>query len=98
MWFGEGTNLGPIYKHVAPENEPFNLQVPADIAHNQKMTPGPVPRGGVSFHHGNTFHQSSDNRSKNWRRACAFHYVQNDTVFATPALPYDHSIVLQVTR
>ena len=98
MWFGEGTNMGPICKHVAPEGEPFNLQVPPDVAAKHHMTPGPVPRGGVSFHHGNTFHQSSDNRSTKWRRAAAMHFVQNDTVFATPALPYDHSIVLQVSR
>lgn len=97
LYFGDGSNHGPIHPHVAPKDEPFNLQVPADIAAKQPMTPAPVPRGGVSFHHGNTFHQSSDNRSTKWRRACAFHYVQNDTVFATPALAYDHSIVVKIS-
>ncbi len=96
MWFGEGTNLGPVYKHVAPADEPFNLQVPDEIARTKSMTPGPVPRGGVSFHHGNTFHQSSDNRSDKWRRAAALHYVNHQTRFETPALPYDHSIVFRV--
>jgi ectoine hydroxylase-related dioxygenase (phytanoyl-CoA dioxygenase family) len=97
MWFGEGTNKGPVYKHVAPPDEPFNLQVPADIAKTIPMTPGPVPRGGVSFHHGNTFHQSSDNNSDKWRRAAALHYVNHNTRFVTPALPYDHSIVFKVS-
>ena len=29
LYFGEGTNLGPVYAHIAPEAEPFNLQLPA---------------------------------------------------------------------
>jgi len=63
LYFGEGTNKGPVYPHVAPKDEPFNLQVPPAEAARHAMSPAPVPRGGVSFHHGNTFHQSSDNRS-----------------------------------
>lgn len=97
MWFGNGTNRGPIYKHVAPADEPFNLQVPADVASRTPMTPAPVPRGGVSFHHGNTFHQSADNHSDKWRRAAALHYVNHRTRFENPALPYDHSIVFKVS-
>ena len=53
------------------------------------MTPAPVLRGGVSFHHGNTFHQSGPNLSTRWRRACALHYVNARTFFERPALPYD---------
>ena len=63
----------------------------------QPMTPSPVLKGGVSFHHGNTFHQSGPNLSARWRRACALHYVRNDVVFATPALPYDHSLKRRIT-
>ena len=48
------------------------------------MTPAPVRKGGVSFHHGNTFHQSGPNHSAHWRRACALHYVRNGVEFATP--------------
>jgi ectoine hydroxylase-related dioxygenase (phytanoyl-CoA dioxygenase family) len=97
MWFGEGTNRGPLYKHVAPPEEPFNLQVPPEEAARHAMTPAPVPRGGVSFHHGNTFHQSADNRSTKWRRAAALHYVRNDVAFAAPALPYDHTAAVRIT-
>lgn len=97
LYFGDGSNLGPVYGHVAPEDEPFNLQVPDEIAQLQPMMPAPVFKGGVSFHHGNTFHRSSDNQSDRWRRACAFHFVRNDVQFVEPALPYDDSLVMQVS-
>ena len=54
-------------------------------------------RGGVSFHHGNTFHQSAPNLSSRWRRACALHYVNARTFFEHPALPYDDSLKLRIT-
>ena len=63
LYFGDGTNLGPVYPHEAPPDEPYNLQLPATILARQPMTPAPVMRGGVSFHHGNTFHQSGPNLS-----------------------------------
>ncbi|MCW5730129.1 MAG: phytanoyl-CoA dioxygenase family protein, partial [Alphaproteobacteria bacterium] len=55
-----------------------------------------VPKGGVSFHNGNVFHQSGPNLSTRWRRACAMHYVNARTVFANPALPYDDSMFVRV--
>ena len=61
------------------------------------MTPAPVMRGGVSFHHGNTFHQSGPNTSPRWRRACALHYVNHRTFFEHPALPYDESLKLRIS-
>jgi len=97
LYFGDGTNQGPVYPHFAPEAEPYNLQLPADVLDRQPMTPAPVRCGGVSFHHGNTFHQSGPNRSADWRRACALHFVRNDVEFATPALPYDHTLKLRVS-
>jgi ectoine hydroxylase-related dioxygenase (phytanoyl-CoA dioxygenase family) len=97
LYFGDGTNQGPVYPHFAPENEPFNLQLPSAILDKQPMQPAPVRKGGVSFHHGNTFHQSGPNHSNKWRRACALHYVRNDVEFATPALPYDHSLKFKVS-
>jgi phytanoyl-CoA hydroxylase len=97
LYFGDGTNLGPVYAHFAPEGEPFNLQLPAAILDRQPMTPSPVRKGGVSFHHGNTFHQSGPNHSTQWRRACALHYVRNDVEFATPALPYDNTLKFKVS-
>lgn len=96
LYFGKGTNQGPVYGHFAPENEPYNLQVPAEILARQPMTPAPVRKGGVSFHHGNTFHYSNQNDSDKWRRACAFHYVRSDVDFAKPALPYDQSLKLSI--
>ena len=97
LYFGDGSNLGPIYSHFAPEGEPFNLQLPATVLDKQPMTPAPVRKGGVSFHHGNTFHQSGPNHSTQWRRACALHYVRNDVEFASPALPYDNDLKLRVS-
>ena len=97
LYFGEGTNLGPVYAHEAPADEPFNLQLPDAILQRQPMLPAPVPRGGVSFHHGNTFHQSAANLSTRWRRACALHYVNAGTRFVQPALPYDDSLMLRVS-
>ncbi len=97
LYFGEGTNLGPVYPHVAPADEPFNLQLTPEILARQPMTPAPVRRGGVSFHHGNTFHQSSANHSTQWRRAIALHYVNATTTFDHPALPYDPALKLRVS-
>ena len=95
--YGHATHKGPIMPHTAPEGRPFDLQLSdADLA-TMDMRPAPVPKGGVSFHHGGTVHRSADNQSDRWRRACALHYVRNDVVFETPALPYDHSIKLVVT-
>lgn len=95
--FGEGTHLGPVHAHIAPPGQPYELHVPPEIAQSQPMTAAPVPRGGVSFHHGGTFHQSGPNHSARWRRACALHYVRNDNRFVTPALDYDHAMVMRVS-
>ena len=54
---------GRSTRHFAPEGEPYNLQLPAAMLDKQPMTPAPVRKGGVSFHHGNTFHQSGPNHS-----------------------------------
>ncbi len=97
LYFGDGTNRGPVYAHEAPADEPFNLQLPAAILERQPMMPAPVLRGGVSFHHGNTFHQSGPNLSTSWRRACALHYVNAHTFFENPALPYDNGLKLRIT-
>ncbi len=97
LYFGDGTNLGPVYTHFAPEAEPFNLQIPPEILARQPMVPAPVRKGGVSFHHGNTFHCSGPNHSSKWRRACALHFISNGNNFDNPALPYDHSLKFQVS-
>mgnify|MGYP000890690115 CR=1 FL=1 len=97
LYFGEGSNRGPVYPHEAPPGEPYNLQLPAAVLARQPMTPAPVMKGGVSFHHGNTFHQSAPNLSARWRRACALHYVNHRTFFEKPALPYDHGLKLRIS-
>ncbi|NLD53873.1 MAG: phytanoyl-CoA dioxygenase family protein [Burkholderiaceae bacterium] len=97
LYFGEGSNLGPVYTHEAPPGEPYNLQLPQALLDRQPMSPAPVACGGVSFHHGNTFHQSAPNLSAKWRRACALHYVNAGTFFERPALPYDDSLKLRIT-
>jgi ectoine hydroxylase-related dioxygenase (phytanoyl-CoA dioxygenase family) len=97
LYFAEGTHRGPVYEHVAPADEPYNLQLPAETLARHPATPAPVPRGGVSFHHGNTFHHSGPNLSRHWRRACALHYVNNAAVFDHPALPYNHALRLRIS-
>ncbi len=97
LQFGEGSHRKPLLVHTAPADEPYNLQIPAEIAAAIEMTPAPVPKGGVSFHHGGTLHQSGVNRSSRWRRAVAFHYVGAGNVFTNPALPYDEAAFVRVT-
>ena len=97
LYFGDGSHRGPVYPHMAPADEPYNLQLPPEILARQPMSPAPVMRGGVSFHHGNTFHQSAPNLSPRWRRACALHYVNAHTYFEHPALPYDDALKLRIS-
>ncbi|MFK8113233.1 MAG: phytanoyl-CoA dioxygenase family protein [Rubripirellula sp.] len=87
-----------VVAHEAPVDEPFNLQMPAAVASQIEMVPAPVSSGGISFHHGNTPHQSSPNRSQHSRRAVAIHYLRADAKLIHPALPYDHSFRLSITR
>ena len=97
LYFGEGSQRGPVIGHFAPPGEPFNLQLPAAALARQPMTAAPVAKGGVSFHHGTTFHQSGPNHSKRWRRACAVHYLSNHNAFVRPALPYDERAIVRIT-
>ncbi len=86
-----------LFPHEAPEHEPFNLQIPEQVASQFEMLAAPVPRGGVSFHHGNTPHQSSANRSTRPRRAAAFHFIRNDAKLNAPALRYDNKFMVKIT-
>lgn len=97
LYFGEGTQRAPLLHHLAPPEEPFNLQVVAAEMAGVVMTSAPVPKGGVSFHHGGVLHQSGANHSRRWRRACALHYVANGNAFVRPALPYDDKLFLRIT-
>ena len=97
LHFGDGSHRRPLLPHMAPANEPYNLQVPPEVAATIEMSPAPVPKGGVSFHHGGTLHQSGSNRSTRWRRAVAFHYVGAGNAFTHPALPYDEAAIVRVS-
>jgi len=94
LFYADGSNRGPVYAHEAPADEPFNLQVSAEHLSEYSMTSAEVPAGGISFHHGNTWHQSSANTSPRSRRAVVFHYLRNDAKLVTPALDYDLSVVV----
>jgi ectoine hydroxylase-related dioxygenase (phytanoyl-CoA dioxygenase family) len=96
LYYGEASHLDGIIEHVAPADRPYDLLVPSEVAAKVKMRPAPVKKGGVSFHHGTTLHQSSDNKSDRWRRACAIHYANGSTVLQSPALPYDDSMFVTV--
>ncbi|MEZ6059799.1 MAG: phytanoyl-CoA dioxygenase family protein [Planctomycetaceae bacterium] len=97
LFYADGSNLGPVLPHVAPENEPFNLQVTGDELQNAMMTAAPVSAGGVLFHHGNTLHQSAANRSSKSRRAAAFHYLRNGARLMKPSLTYDAAVAVRIT-
>lgn len=97
LFYGDGSHRGPVYEHVAPPDEPFNLQIPTEKIDDFPMTAAPVPAGGISFHHGNTWHQSSSNTSSRPRRAVAMHYLHNDASLIDPALRYDPSVVVKIT-
>ena len=92
LFYADGSHRGIIYDHFAPDSEPFNLQISNQHLADYVMTPAPVPSGGVSFHHGNTWHQSSANTSDKPRRAVAMHFLRNDVTLTKPALKYDVSV------
>lgn len=96
LHFADGSHLDGLLPHTAPVDEPFNLQVTGPL--QREMTPAPVPRGGVSFHHGATLHQSAPNRSRAARRAVVFHYLRNDAALTTPALEFDLSLSVRITE
>lgn len=97
LFYGDTSNHGPVFEHVAPPDEPYNLQVAPEHVNKYEMTAAPVPAGGISFHHGNTWHQSSANTSPRARRAVVFHYLRNDATLVCPALEYDESVVVRVS-
>src|SRR5689334_9177666 len=57
LYFVDGSHRGPLLGHVAPEGEPYHLQIPEDKLRAHTFSAAPVPRGGVSFHHGGTIHR-----------------------------------------
>lgn len=94
LYYGKGTNLGDVVEHFAPDHEPFNYQIPD--SRKVPMTAAPVQKGGISLHHGNTFHQSSGNNSGWWRRAMAVHYMQSKVNLVSPIFKYDPAHFVKV--
>lgn len=90
-------HIDEILPHDAPADEPFNLQIVPESTRHLNMIPEPVPRGGISFHHGNTPHQSSANQSQHPRRAAAFHYLHQSARLVSPALRYDESLAVRIS-
>ncbi|MFP6765576.1 MAG: phytanoyl-CoA dioxygenase family protein [Planctomycetaceae bacterium] len=97
LHFTDGSHRQPVLPHCAPPDEPFNLQVLPESAAQFQMTPAPVRQGGVSFHHGNTLHQSGENRTAAPRRAVAVHFLSRHNRLVSPALDYDPAICVAAT-
>ncbi|MGE0716437.1 MAG: phytanoyl-CoA dioxygenase family protein [Alphaproteobacteria bacterium] len=95
--FVDGSHLGVIHPHVAPPGQPHHLQIAAETLARFRFVAAPVPKGGVSFHHGGTIHRSAANRSAHARRAVAITYVTKTTRFDDPKLAYDPAMRLPVT-
>ncbi|MBC8241236.1 MAG: phytanoyl-CoA dioxygenase family protein, partial [Alphaproteobacteria bacterium] len=49
LFYGDGSNLGPVIAHVAPEGQPFNLRLPDDVPRRIPLTAAPAPPGGTPF-------------------------------------------------
>ena len=98
LLFAEGSHREPVHQHAAPEDEPFNLQLSDEIVARYPLTAAPVGRGGVSFHHGNVYHSSSQNTSDRPRREVALHYVNGETRFDTPAWSFDSAHVVPISQ
>lgn len=97
LYFVDGSHRAPLIRHFAPPDQPYHLQIAEDDLRALRFTAAPVPKGGVSFHHGGTIHRSSPNHSKHWRRAVAITYVTKDTYFGDPKLNYDRSLRIEIT-
>ena len=92
LYFANGSHLAGVVNRIAPPDEPFNLQVPSNLAQQYKMTAAPVAQGGISIHHGSVFHQSSANRSDFPRRAVAMHFIPQGMQLLSPTLSYDDDV------
>jgi ectoine hydroxylase-related dioxygenase (phytanoyl-CoA dioxygenase family) len=96
LFYADGSHREPVQEHAAPEAEPFNLQLAQAVLAKYPMTAALVPKGGVSFHHGNVYHQSSVNCSERPRRAVTMHYVNGTTTFDHPAWSFDPGMAVKI--
>jgi len=97
LYFVDGSHKGPLMLHFAPDGQPFHLQIDQEALEAHHFTAAPVPKGGVSFHHGGTIHRSSANHSGQWRRAVSITYVTKSTYFGDPKLNYDQRLRVPIT-
>lgn len=96
LHYVDGSHRLGVLPHAAPSDAPYNLQISEERLSDLELTPAPVPRGGVSIHHGNTIHCSGANSSRSPRRAVAIHYRRRDVQLTQPALEYDERYVVDV--
>ena len=98
LYFGDGTNRGPVYAHDGAARRAVQ---PAAAGRDPRAPADGAGAGDARRRRRSTTATRSTSRGRttagNWRRACALHYVRNDVEFANPALPYDHALKLRVT-
>lgn len=70
-----GSHKKGTLPHFPMENESYNM-IPSEEHIDLSMEElAPVGKGGVVFHHGQTFHSSHRNHSDRWRRGYATHWI-----------------------
>ncbi len=82
----DGSHLGPILPHVMVPGEPHNQAPPAELIDLSKQSLAVVGKGGVVFHHSKMLHTSGRNKSNQWRRGYATHWVTADVTDETGRL------------
>lgn len=78
LTYVDRSHMEPIHSHWAPREQSYHLQVEPAYLEGRHITLAPVPRGGVSIHHGNVVHGSLANTSENWRRALTVHFSKGE--------------------
>jgi len=84
MQYYPGSHKLGLVEHKWIEGTPH--QQP-DGFDEKNATPEPIKAGGVIFHHGLAMHMSLENRSSNWRRAFACHYIRDDADMTNSPVP-----------
>jgi Phytanoyl-CoA dioxygenase (PhyH) len=76
MRYIRGSNLGPLYPHQSPGNDPrihgLELKAPPDLTNCVAM---PMPAGSAVIHHSRTIHGAGGNSSDQPRRAYVLGYA-----------------------
>jgi len=89
MQYYPGSHKAGMIEHKWIEGTPHQVPVGYDMS---KPVPVPIKAGGIIFHHGLALHMSLENRSQNWRRAFACHFIRNDADMTESPIPRDKLI------